>query len=90
MEINDLINGLFEFGGAIVIWFNVVKLIKDKIIKGVYWHIWMFYSLWGFWNLYYYPSLNQYLSFIAGIFLVAGNTVWVILAIYFMKIRKLK
>ena len=85
MQINDLINGLFEFGGAIVSWINVFKLFKDKEIKGVYWPMWIFFSSWGIWNLFYYPSLKQYISFFAGIFLVSGNIVWVFLAFKYNK-----
>lgn len=80
---NDLINGIFELAGALVVWKNVNQLIKDKQIKGVYYPLWVFYAAWGFWNLYYYPSLNQYLSFYAGIVMVIGNTIWVSLAFYY-------
>ena len=81
MQINDFTNGAFELFGAYLTWMNVVKLYKDKKIRGVYWKIWIFYSCWGLWNLYYYPSLEQWVSFWAGIVMVIGNIVWVILAI---------
>jgi len=80
MQGNDLINALFELGGAIVTWLNVRKLTQDKEIKGVYWPIWIFFSSWGLWNLYYYPSIGHILSFLAGIILVSGNIAWVSLA----------
>lgn len=79
----DLINSLFESGGAIVTWLNAYKLYKDKEIKGVFWPIWIFFSLWGVWNLYYYPSVGHMLSFYAGIFLVTGNIIWVIQAMVY-------
>ena len=91
MDTNDLINGLFESGGSIVIWLNVLKLYKDRVVKGVYYPIWIFYSWWGLWNLYYYPSLGQWISFTAGLAIVAGNIVWSIMAFYYMYyIRKIK
>lgn len=87
---NDLINGLFELGGAIVIWINVLKLHKDKEIKGVFWPIWIFYSAWGMWNLFYYPSLGQTFSFYGGICLVIGNTLWCLQAFYYSLKNKAK
>lgn len=78
MQTPDLINGLFETGGAVAAWRNFFQLRRDRAIKGVYWPVYVFYSLWGFWNLAYYPMLNQWLSFTAGAVLVAGNVAWVI------------
>ena len=80
MQINDLINGIFELGGAILTWINVYKLHKDKETKGIYWPIWVFFSTWGIWNLFYYTSLDHYFSFYAGVLLVSGNLAWVLLA----------
>jgi hypothetical protein len=80
MQFNDLINGLFELGGAIVIWINVYKLYKDREIKGVFWPVWIFFSFWGLWNLYYYPSVGHLISFYAGIVLVCGNICWAVMA----------
>lgn len=82
---NDLINALFEVGGAITIFMNIMKLYKDKKIRGVLWPIWVFYTLWGFWNIYYYPSLGQNLSFYAGIVLVSGNLWWCLLTLKYRK-----
>lgn len=81
--INDIINGSFEFVGAIVCWINVYKILKDKQVKGVYWPATGFFSVWGAWNLYYYASLSQMYSFFGGIVMCAANTTWVILAIRF-------
>lgn len=77
----DLINGLFEIAGAVAVWRNVVKLYKDKQIRGVDWRLWIFFSSWGIWNLYYYPSLDQWFSTIGGAIMVIANLVWVFLAI---------
>lgn len=88
IQLNDLGNALFEFGGAIVTWINVFKLRKDKEVKGVFWPIWVFFSTWGLWNLYYYPSVGHTLSFVSGIILVAGNITWVFLAKKYMKGKK--
>jgi hypothetical protein len=85
MQFNDLINGLFELVGGILNWMNVVRLFKDKDIKGVYYPAWIFFAVWGLWNLYYYPSLDQWMSFVGGLIITSANVVWVILALYYTK-----
>ena len=77
----DLINAIFEVGGAILTWKNAHRLWKDREIKGVYWPAWVFFALWGWWNCFYYPSLDQWFSFAAGLALVLGNTAWCVLAL---------
>lgn len=76
MTTPDLINGGFEFFGAVCAWGNVAKLRKDRDVKGVtVWGMAFFWS-WGLWNLYYYPHLGQWASFGAGCLLAAGNFAW--------------
>ena len=81
----DTINALFEGIGALLVWYNVRVLLRDKIIKGVSWSVQAFFASWGLWNLYYYPSLGQWHSFYAGIVLVSGNLIWVAMAIYYVR-----
>lgn len=81
----DLINGLFECVGALVLVMNVRQLLKDKILHGVHILPTVFYTGWGIWNLYYYPSLDQWFSFIGAIAIVAVNAMWVTLAIYYTR-----
>lgn len=74
----DLINGLFEAGGALCTWHNAWQLHKDRgEVRGASPVLVTFMSVWGLWNLIYYPSLNQWFSFAAGIALVLGNLAWV-------------
>jgi len=82
---NDIGNAIFEFFGAIVVYINIYKIVKDKKVRGVFWPVWIFYSLWGFWNLYYYPSVDCWWSFTSGILLVISNTAWVTLAFKYRK-----
>lgn len=77
----DLVNGIFETLGAVAIWANVRRIVRDKMVRGIDWRVTLFFSAWGYWNLFYYPALNQWFSFAGGLALVAGNTVWVALAI---------
>lgn len=77
----DLVNGIFEMLGAVAIWGNVRRIVRDKQVKGVDWRVTLFFSSWGVWNLFYYPALDQWFSFTGGLALVVGNTLWVALAI---------
>lgn len=47
----DIINGLFELGGALLLLMNVVRLHRDKIVRGVHVLPTVFFSAFGFWNL---------------------------------------
>jgi hypothetical protein len=77
---NDLINGLFECIGGLLVWINVARIVKDKRVHGISCWVQAFFTAWGFWNLYYYPSLNQWCSFWGGAVMSIGNTAWVVLA----------
>lgn len=72
----DSINGLFEFRGSILLWWNVRRLYLDKEIRGVSKLPTAFFAAWGLWNLFYYPSLGQIMSFFGGCSLVIANAVW--------------
>jgi len=89
MIIQDLVNGCFETCAGLLLWWNVRIILKHKKLRGVSVVPTAVFGLWGFWNLYYYPFLGQHLSFLGGIFVVAANTTWVVLAIYYiLKERK--
>ena len=81
--IADLTNGLFEFGGGLLLWMNVLALHQSKQFRGVVITPTMFFAIWGFWNLYFYPSLGQWWSFFGGLNVVTANTVWVAQMIYY-------
>ena len=91
MNINvDIINGLFELFGGCLLLLNILRLHKDKCIKGVSWTPVAFFTSWGFWNLYYYPSLEQWFSFFGGLFIVFINSIWLIQVFYYNKKKKEK
>jgi len=81
----DAINGTFEILGSFFILMSVIKLHKDKQVKGVDWKHVAFFTLWGVWNLHYYPTLNQRLSFYGGIAIVAMNAIWVVQLLHYTK-----
>lgn len=63
----DLVNGLFELFGGLLLALNCFRLYRDKRLAGVSIIPTTFYALWGYWNLFYYPSLHQWMSFVGGL-----------------------
>jgi hypothetical protein len=88
ISLPDLVNGLFELLGGVVLIFNCLRMHKDKQLKGVNIWVTVFFNAWGFWNIYYYPHLNQWLSFFGGLSITTANTIWVLMAIYYTRIYK--
>jgi len=84
MMIPDLINGAFELSGSLFISLSILKLYRDKRVRGVHYLCVGFFMFWGLWNLYYYPHLDQWLSFIGGLFVVATNALWLGQIIYYL------
>lgn len=84
----DALNGAFELLGGFFILLSVFKLLRDKQVRGISWLTTAFFMAWGYWNLYYYPSLGQWLSFSGGVFIVATNTLWVILLIHYTRLER--
>lgn len=76
----DYINGAFELVGAVLVLKSVAVLRRDRRVLGVYWPAQWFYASWGVWNLYFYPAVGAWLSFAAGLVMVAGNLTWAALA----------
>lgn len=89
MDINpDWINGALELsGGGLILW-NVRRLLKDKLIRGISVGPAIFFDTWGLWNLYYYPSLDQWFSFAGSAVLTSANILWAALAIYYIRKEK--
>jgi len=81
----DIVNGLYESLGGIMLWNNVRILYKQKKVKGVSVLSTAFFTTWGIWNLYYYPHLEQWWSFAGGLVIVSANVVWVYFALKYRK-----
>lgn len=81
----DRVNGIYEMLGGMFVMMHVLRLLKDKKVKGVSLVATVFFTSWGFWNLYYYPSLDQWWSFIGGLGIVTANTFWITLMIYYTR-----
>lgn len=74
----DLINGLFELGGAFVVLLSVFQILRDQGYAGLNPAQTVFFQVWGMWNLYFYPSLDQIWSLVGGLALVSANTAYLI------------
>jgi hypothetical protein len=85
LKIPDFVNGVFELIGGLFVFANCVRLYKDKEVKGVVWQLTIFFAAWGFWNLYYYPFLHQWMSFVGGLLMTIGNTLWIVEVIWYLK-----
>jgi len=81
----DLINGLFEIGGAFAISLSIAKLLKDKKLVGYHWGTLVFFTSWGYWNLWYYPHLGQWFSLVAGVLVTIVNSVYLWLIFHFRR-----
>lgn len=84
----DLINAAFEALGTVFVGLNVLRLYRDKMVRGVDWRVMGFFTVWGLWNIFYYPHLGQWLSFAAGIGIAAANVVYLALLLYYIKKEK--
>lgn len=85
MNLPDIINGIFESVGVVSTIFNIQKILVDKTVKGIHIGTMLFFASWGYWNVYYYWHLAQWFSLGAGASLAICNTIWTLLAIYFMR-----
>lgn len=85
MNSPDLINGLFELGGALSICLHIREVWRDRGHAGISFNAASFMACWGLWNLFYYPHLGQWLSFVGGVALVVVNIAWLASMIYLGK-----
>ncbi len=83
----DLINGAFEAAGACACWANVVKIARDRCVKGVYWPVSLIYTIWGLYNLWFYPHLGQRWSFWGAVVMALANGTWVCLAWWYSRAK---
>jgi len=81
----DLINGLFEMAGGAFVALNVLRLYRDKKVRGVSMIATSFFVVWGYWNLYFYPSLDQWWSAIGAASVAIVNSVWLSQMVYYSR-----
>jgi hypothetical protein len=84
----DIVNAVFEGGGAVLLCANIRRLYCDKRLAGVSLVPTVWWNIWGVWNVYFYHAIGTPLSFFAGIGVLVANTVWVALALYYARRRR--
>lgn len=84
----DKINGLFELLGGVFVFMNVLRLYRDKKVRGVSSIAMVYFTLWGYWNTHYYPHLDQWFSFVGGLTIALMNTLWVMMMVYYLRKEK--
>jgi hypothetical protein len=79
----DQVVAFFEAGSAFLIAKSVLKLRREKLVRGVSaWPI-CFFGLWGYWNLYWYSFINAPWAWWFGILVVISNTTWAGQVLYY-------
>lgn len=87
----DLINGLLEFGSGIFMIPNIIRIAKDKEIKGVTTIPTVYFTAWGLFNVTaFYSGMNLPLSVIGGFTVTIANVIWLSMVYYFKYKNKLK
>src|SRR6266568_7499979 len=81
----DVINGAFEALGAAMTAVNIVRLLRDKQVRGFVPHLGWFYTAWACYNLYFYPHLKQWASFSGGCCILIANAAYTLLALSYVK-----
>ena len=81
----DSINGIFGTVGCVFVMLNVLRLYRDKRVRGVSVVAVGFFTVWSFWSLLYYQSLSQWASAIGAGGVAAANTVWLVQVIYYKR-----
>ena len=85
LNLFDAGNAFFECVGATLVWFNVRRLYRDKMLRGVNWQVSGFFWAWGIFNIFWYTHLDKPWSFAAGLIMLAANTAWITLALKYRK-----
>lgn len=81
----DVVNALFEAGGALAILLSLRRLLRDKKLAGYDPATLAFFTAWGFWNLFFYPAVGASWSFFAGIAVVASNLAYLAAMAWFSR-----
>lgn len=81
-----MVNGAFEALAAFFLLLHVIRLHRDKQVKGVSIVAVVFFTLWGLWNAsVYYPGLEQWLSWLGGLAVVSVNALYVVMLLYYSR-----
>lgn len=84
----DLINGLFEFAGAVAGVYQIWVLHKHKKVRGFAPLAYLYFTAWGMWNCFYYPHLDQWVSLVGTIAITLSNGIYAAQAVYYIRREK--
>lgn len=79
----DSINALFNMAGGVFVFLNVIRLHKDKRVRGVSAIAVAFFTTWAWWKLLYYPLIGQHASAYSAGILTMVHMVWLSQMIYY-------
>jgi len=79
----DSVTAFFETGTAILVWTNVRWLLKDKVVRGVWWPGTLFNVLWGFWGFVIYVNFGWKVSLVMLIIKLLGQFTWIGLVLHY-------
>lgn len=85
---NDIVNSLFHWTAGLFVLLSVIKLWREKKVRGVSWLHCAFFASLGYWNLFYFSSLGQWWSFCGGIGIVIASTVWLVQVLYYTHLER--
>jgi len=86
----DIVTACFGVGSSVFLCRNCIQLYRDKAVHGISVVSTSFFVLLGLWNLVFYPANGLTFSFIAGIFVVMFNSIWVGQMIYYKSLKSVK
>ncbi len=82
----DFVNACFETGAALAIVLSILRLRREKMVKGYDPITVAFFTAWGGWNIYFYgPALGQWFSWAAGIAVFVANFICVYHMYWFIR-----
>jgi len=84
----DKVNALFEAAGGMFVAMNVLRLHRDKKVRGVSIVAVSFFTVWGAFNLAYYPALDQRWSALGASSVALMNMVWLGQMVYYIQKEK--
>lgn len=79
----DKTNAFFEAIGALLVWSNVFRLRRDKVVTGSNWWVTGYWVFLGTWFCFYYFQVGHYLSLVVQATIAAGNLTWLTLLLYY-------
>jgi len=85
----DQINGVMVLVGSAFVVFNIVKLYRDKELKGAHWAPVAFFMSMNYWGMYFFSQLDQWWSFAGVVGMSVTHTIWLGQIFYYTRKRRM-